>query len=1152
MIRLASTICIVIFFGTLFASAQEVSNLVQKRLVLTNDTIQLDSNSVAPGSLTVRCGTILIEEDTYWVESLGSKFLYLGDRCTGDTATFTYRRLPLSFTRELRKKDLTLIEESRSNTLDPFKYRPKTQKDDLFGLQGLTKTGSISRGVLFGNNQDLAVNSTFNLELAGKLTEDLHVIASVTDNTIPIQANGNTLELQDFDQVFIKLFDKSRELIAGDMVLGRPKSHFLNYFKKAQGVSYKQNIIGKDEHAIDVGVAGAISKGRFARNQIQGVENNQGPYPLTGAANEQFIIVLSGTEQVYMDGQELVRGQENDYIIDYNTAEITFTARRLITKDKRIVVEFQYSDRNYTRSLVTATSDIDLGKTNVGFHFYSEQDHRNQPLQQDIQDAERSILAMAGDDPFQAITNGVDSVGSDNTLVLYRETDSLGYAPVYVFETDPATALFRLTFSEVGAGNGDYVQNGFVASGRVFKWLAPDTINGTIVRNGDHAPIRVLVAPQAQQMILLNIDHKSSEKTRVFSELAYTNFDRNTLSTLDSGDDQGVAALFGIEHAFPLDTVKGWSLLTHGQLEFRNRNFERVERYRPVEFERNWNIIGLVQEEDQLLGALGLALRNKKGDLLSYSLNSYSIQEQFSGLRHTLGAQKSSRKFDLNITGSFLDTRKSNTSSFLRHKSVIKRKFKGFSVGFQDEHELNRLFNNARDSLQVGSYQFYDWAFFVQSPDTFQNKYRIQFGKRQDLAFSNSGLSKTTDASNLTASVELAKNLRNKLRASITYRQLRVLNDTLTSASPENTYLGRIEYDLIAFKGLLSLDVFYELGAGAEQRKEFIYVEVPAGQGVYVWIDYNNDDVRDLNEFEIAQFSYEANFIRVFVPTNDFVTTYSDQFSVAVDLRPRSIWSGEEGLKKFISKFNNQTALRNDRRTGNDLEAALNLFNLNELDTNLLSFNSSLRNSIFYDRTSRKWSANFTIQKDETKSNLVNGSETRGRSSQRLGLRWNTTEKFTFNMEYETGAVFSRSNLLTGRTYNVDLVRTEPQLTWQPNTRFRASTAISLTEKSATSEAETGIATLNEIELQARLSEPGKGSIEFTLSYINIDYNGTENNSLGNEVLQGLRVGNNATWGLSIQRNLSKNLQIDLTYNGRRSENNRAIHVGGMQLRAFF
>ena len=102
----------------------------------------------------------------------------------------------------------------------------------------------------------------------------------------------------------------------------------------------------------------SINKGEYSINKFNGEEGNQGPYKLIGNKGETYIIILSGTEKIFINGSRLKRGIEHDYIINYNTGEITFTNHQLITKDKRIHIEFEYNNKNYTQSVFTTNQTI--------------------------------------------------------------------------------------------------------------------------------------------------------------------------------------------------------------------------------------------------------------------------------------------------------------------------------------------------------------------------------------------------------------------------------------------------------------------------------------------------------------------------------------------------------------------------------------------------------------------------------------------------------------------------------------------------------------------------------------------------------------------------------------------------------------------------
>jgi hypothetical protein len=714
--------------------------------------------------------------------------------------------------------------------------------------------------------------------------------------------------------------------------------------------------------------------------------------------------------------------------------------------------------------------------------------------------------------------------------------------------------LYRITFSQVGSGSGDYVQQDFTANGRVFTWVAPDTVNGTIVRRGDHAPVRVLIAPRSQQLITLGMEHSFGRRSTAGVELAFSNNDRNTFSDLDSNDDQGLGIVARGEHGIPAsrsDTSLHW--VVGGEVESVSRNFRFVERYRAVEFERNWNAIGLSLDGDQLLAGGYVGLRGKSIGQVQYGINSFTARDRYTGWKQDLQSNLKLGRTDVIGTGAWLSTTTPRESDFLRHKATVRHRMKRLTVGYKDEHERNRYSSDTIPGYTTGSYTFYDWEAFLQSPDTFRNKWRLSGGQRYEKALRAGALVPSTKATALGVGLDLLGDPRNRLGTSFTYRQLLVLDSTLTPQRPEDTYLARVDYNATLLKGTALFAAFYEIGSGLEQRREYIYLEVPAGQGLFIWNDYNGDGIKDLNEFELANFGYEANYLRVFVPSNQFVRAFSNQFSTSLDLRPSVRWADAEGVKRFVAKFSDLASLRVDRKTGTeDLLSALDPFVRQTADTALTSYQSSARNTLYYDRTSRSWSIDHTWQNDRNRTLLLNGFESRSRLFNTLRMRWNTARHWTAELEGEQGRVGNASDLLSGRTYSIAQQGIRPKVTWQPNTSLRAQLTFKYTEKQNNEEYGGQQAVIQDLGAEVRYNTAGKGSLLVTANLVAIVYDGEVNSSLGNEMLSGLKPGTNGTWSVALQRNLSNNLQVDITYNGRSSEGLPVIHVGGAQVRAFF
>ena len=72
------------------------------------------------------------------------------------------------------------------------------------------------------------------------------------------------------------------------------------------------------------------------------------------------------------------------------------------------------------------------------------------------------------------------------------------------------------------------------------------------------------------------------------------------------------------------------------------------------------------------------------------------------------------------------------------------------------------------------------------------------------------------------------------------------------------------------------------------------------------------------------------------------------------------------------------------------------------------------------------------------------------------------------------------------------------------------------------------------------------------VSFYQNKFDGNEFSSVGFQMLEGLQTGQNLTWKLLLQKNITQFLDINFNYQGRKSEINQAIHTGNVQLRAYF
>ena len=1137
----------------LLAQQSPVSNIRRKAIGTSMDTVRLDTLSIVPGSLSIPG----IPDSTWRLDPVRALLVWKA-KPKADSVYGSYRVLPFRLDRPSR---LMLFDSVMGRfSLTPLTAPGRRTDNGRFDFGQMDYNGSLGRGLSFGNRQDVVLNSTLNLQLKGYLGDSILLTAAITDNNIPIQPDGNTQNLNEFDRVQVAFSKRNWRFGMGDIDIRQSPSYFLSFFKRLQGAVFET------ENRLAPGIvnramaSGAVAKGKFTRNIFQGLEGNQGPYRLKGANEEPFFIVLAGTERVFIDGMLLQRGEDQDYVINYNTAEVTFTPRQMITKDKRIQIEFEYADRNFLNTQLYLADELRVrDRLTVRVSAFSNRDAKNSPVNQVLDPRQKQFLADLGDSVQNALYPSAVTDTLSEGKILYEKRDTLTpngvRDTVFVYSRNPSRALYNLSFIERGEGRGDYVlDTDKGANGKVFKWVAPDPVSG--IRRGRYEPAVLLVAPRTQQVFTMGADYRIGESTTVKADLAASRFDVNTLSSRDKGNDDGFAGKVSIDHRQRLGAEKGRILTASMGYEYVQASFRTAERLRSVEFYRDWGLPFNAEAADENLVKAGVGLQDAKDHRLDYQFGAFLRSNGYRALRHSIDhrAVWSGWRFQNSLFHTGISDARRNGVFFRPTIQADKSltRWRGYRLGVNYSLEHNVMRDKAPDTISAESFSFDVLQLHLKSPENLPNRWGLTYFTRADRLPAGDRMARTDRSRNVNLSLELMGNEHHQLRLNATYRQLRILDDKLSLLKPDETVLARAEYNLQAWKGAVSGNVLYELGTGQEPRRDFTYFEVPAGQGEYAWIDYDNDGIQQLNEFERAQFRDQARFIRVFTPTSEFIKANYLQFNYSLVFNPRSAIQPSKagGFMKILSRIYMQSSLQVNRK-----QEAEGLASFNPLvdpfgDTTLITLDRIFSNTFSYNRMSPVWGVDLNNIRTTGRAFLSYGYETRELDDWNLKARYNPGKTLTLQVTGRSAGIQLETPGFLNRNYHVRARSLEPKVTYTKGTVFRASAGYVRTYKSNVSGSEKSSS--HAVNTECKYNVLSNTALSARLTFSDIDYNSQPNTAVSYMMLDGLLPGKNFLWTLDLTRRLSSFIELSVQYEGRKSGQSGMVHVGRAQVRALF
>lgn len=1138
-------ITLLLFFG---AHAQVESPLRVGHCVASSTPIRIDSLSVIPESFQLHNAT----PTQYSLDPISATLYVRDSTLWGQTLTFSYRTFSFNFSQPRGHRSLELIEQPRSDW-QPAVNALSTVADLRDNGQLLT-SGSISRGISVGNAQDVVLNSSLNLQLSGKLSDDVTIQAVISDKNIPIQPEGNTQSVYDINNIFITIKIKDfLQLDAGDVELFSPEADFLRLSRNLLGMKAQLKAPISEKFKMVNSLGGGIAKGKFVRQNVTPINGVQGPYKLTGEDGELNIVIIAASERVYVEGVLMTRGQENDYTINYNTGELTFTPKMLVMDDKRIVVEFEYTDKHYSRYNLFSYNDLEVGKKlKLHVNYYHEQDLKGQSIQPELDDKQKLFLSTMGDKIDSCYYECADSIPYSPDRILYCKMDTLVdgvlYQDVYRYTTSDSIQLYALSFTYMGYHKGSYQLLNSTTNGRVFGWVAP--VEGE--KQGDYEPVLLLATPKLMQMATISADYEFRPSSKIRTELALSNYDQNTFSKKNDGDNVGFAYFLDVYHDQILKTksqdTSDWRLNSQLQWQFVHRNFHVVESFRSVEFATDFNLnedYSNSYSEQMLKAVLGVV----KADICrsQYTLDWFSRLGLLQAVRQELTSNNHFGIFQFNTKTSLLLSHDSLWNSrFWTSENMLKLNFKKWQVGVSDKVEHNLFKRSEGDSLRADSYAYNEAILFVKNSDSSAVSYGLSYKNRMDYTAASASLQLQRIAHEIGANLQSDK-IRNQHFAFNAIYRNQSLHDENGRISPEHYFVGNLEYTGRFCRNAILLSTYYEMGSGMEQKRTFSFIRVADGQGTHTWIDYNDNGIEEIGEFELAAFQDQANYVKVWLTGTEYVNTYNNQFSQSLQLRPAAVWMNKTGFRRFLARFQNVAMFRSQLKHA---YPNFNPFYSRMEDTNLVSRSLSFNNTFSFNNSASKFAFDFVAQENQTKSLLYYGYEQNAVSLQQLVLKSAVASFLRLQGGFLHRITNNQSQYMLERTYQIVQYQGDGSVQWNVGDKYTGNVTYLYANRHSQLTADR----VGEHRLSLTFSYRmvRRGVLTATAQYVQLNGDVENGTPLAYTMLEGLSVGRNAIWNLGCQIAIADYLQLSLQYDGRASQEHKVVHTGNCTIKAQF